>query len=91
MPYLVTAKRGGLELRDGSTAADKMHKLEVGVPVLFKNLPCGYTPPGDNQISVVVAPERCEDIPAEAPVPIPMEITPVADVVQIKRHRKHKG
>jgi hypothetical protein len=93
MAFLVTAKRGGIELRDGSTAADPMHKMIEGVPVLFHNMPCGYRVPGDGQVSVIVAPERCEDIPAAAPVPMLLDDTPepVADVVPVKRHKKHKG
>jgi hypothetical protein len=87
MAYLVTAKRGGIELRDGSTAADPMHKLIEGVPVLFHHMPAGSQLPGDGQIKIVVAPERCEDIPEVAPVPMPMEVTPEP----VKRHKKHKG
>jgi hypothetical protein len=89
--YLVTAKRGGIELRDGSTAADPMHKLNVGEPVLFHNIPCGYRVPGDGQVSVVVAPERCEDIPAVAPVPMPSEDTPTPMVEALVLELPRKG
>jgi hypothetical protein len=87
MPYLVTAKLGGLELRDGTLATDKMHKLEKGVSVLFEHCPAGYTPPGDAQIEVLVA-----GPPKANPAPIPMEVTPPAteEPAPIKRHRKHR-
>ena len=89
MAYLVTAKRGGLELRDGSTASDPMHKLVEGVPVLFQHMPCGYRLPGDGQVGIVEA--------KTAPAPIPMDVTPtpmaegLVLAVPVKRHKKSKG
>jgi hypothetical protein len=81
MPYLVTAKRSGIELRDGSTASDPMHKLIKDEPVLFHNLPCGYRVPGDCQVGITEAiepehfkaagVERCEDLE-----PLPEDPTP---------------
>jgi hypothetical protein len=89
MAFLVTAKRGGIMLRDGSTK----HQLVVGVPVLFHNMPCGYRIPGDGQVSVVVAPERCEDIPEAPPVPMPLETTPtpLVEGLTIEAPRRRKG
>jgi hypothetical protein len=61
------SKYAQIELRDGTLASDKMHKLVPGVPAIFSQCPPGYTPPGDSQVEVIVVEEtQIAEKPVEA-------------------------